>query len=296
MRLSRIKKKLFLDEAYGVAIRSCKSQNSAFYAKYPTFSDWYADPFVCTHEGRSWVFVELMNSYHILGQIAVAPIVGEQIGAFKIIISEPFHMSFPNVFSWGGHWYMVPETYMARELRLYSCRNFPYEWALETVLLRDEELVDSALFPYENGFLILSHDIRNRENSANRVFSLDMRTKTAKEVKPAGNWRKERPGGTFWQENGAWYHALQDCENCYGDYLHICRVHHFSDSEFMEEEVKTIYVNDIEIVPWKHCPEHTHTYNTDGVYEVYDFRYDKVYWDKFFVHQWKEIKKKIGNR
>lgn len=294
MTARRLKKLCYLP-AYAVAIRACGTKEP-FRVKYPRWNEWYADPFVCTDQGKSYVFVERMNSYHLDGEIAAAPIINGEIGDFKVVLHEPFHLSFPNVFLWRNTWYMLPESNMAGELRLYRAPNFPYDWTLDTVMWKERKLVDHALFPQDNGFLVVTHDVTDAKHRRNRMLALDMQKKKVREIFPKGSWCRERPGGTFYQEGGKWRHVIQDCQKAYGDYLHVYEVDAISETVFDEHEIGCLTADNVPFTPDNHRMEHLHTYNRDAHYEVIDLQYDKCYPDKFFIHQTHEVLKRIKGR
>lgn len=290
MNIKRVFKKIGLLPAYAVGIRPYGSAE-AYHVKYPSAFRWYADPFVCHDKDREYVFVELMHSYRLYGQIAVAEVIDGVIGDFCVVLDEPFHMSFPNVFQWHDEWYMLPETNMSGQVRLYRAVSFPAQWKLDTVLLDDVRFVDHALYLYKDGFLMLTHDIKNEQTAYNRIFYLDMNAKKIIPCNVKGDFSNNRPGGTFYSHNGKWYHAIQDCQAAYGDYLHIYEVDAFTDSTFHEKEIGMMMPSNTKFIPDNHAMEHLHTYNHDGRYEVIDLQYMKYYPDKFFIHQVHEVLK-----
>lgn len=290
MGLQKFIEKLCQKYAYAVAIRPA-GLDVPFSIKYATNNAWYADPFVCTYEGKSYVFVELLNSYHLYGEIAVAPISDGVIGEFKVVISENFHMSFPNVFFWRGDWYMLPETNMSRQVRLYRATAFPYRWELSDILMEDVQLVDYALYPAESGFYVVANDIKVEKDAFNRCFYFDVDQKTFTEFLPRGNWCQIRPGGTFYQHNGKWRHAMQDGILAYGDFLHIYEVDEFTREVFNEREICQVKVDDLTYKNGNNKLEHIHTYNRNELYEVVDVQYKRIYPNKFFMHQWHQILK-----
>lgn len=288
MGWKRMVHKLCQQGAYAVGIRPVGREDCPFLIKEPSHGAWYADPFVCSDGKHEYVFVELMPTYGLLGKIAVAAVVDGRIGEFHVVIDEPFHLSFPNVFQYGGQWYMLPETNMSGQVRLYCADEFPYRWRLDTILMENVRLVDHALYPVKDGFLMVSHDIVDEIHGYNRIFFLDMGKKTLEELHPAGTWSNIRLGGTFFQKNGKWYHALQDCKECYGEYLHFFEVDTFSSEKFVEHQVGITRVEDICLSVDTSKYQRIHTYNCDSHYEVIDLFFDKMYVDKFFIHQWKE--------
>lgn len=284
--------KMLRKDAYAIGIRRAGTQEP-FFIKYPTVHEWWADPFVCHNEGKDYCFVEIMSSYRLHGEIAVAPIENGRIGDFRVIISEPFHMSFPNVFKWGNKWYMLPETNHCRQVRLYRAVNFPYEWELDTVLLDDERLVDCALFPVEDGFYVIANDIVEEARAYNRFFHLDMTRKSFAELHLQGDWSDVRPGGSFYRKNGKWHHVLQDGVRAYGDYLHVYEVDEFTEKTFKEHKIASVRVNDLQYKNDNGKLEHIHTFNCNEVYEVIDLQYLKIYPQKMFMHWYHEYLKHI---
>ena len=45
-----------------------------------------------------------------------------------IVLDEPFHLSYPQVFQWQGAWYMTVESAGARRVSLYRATDFPLRW------------------------------------------------------------------------------------------------------------------------------------------------------------------------
>ncbi len=283
-------KKMCIMPAYAVAIRRVGS-GASYRIKYPTNREWWADPFVCSWRGKSYVFVEKMDSYAIHGEIAVAEVIDDRIGDFQTIIKESFHMSFPNVFIWNDEWYMLPETNMSQQVRLYKAEAFPYKWKLECILLADVRLVDHALYPTEKGFFVVSNDITDEKKAFNRCFQFNIDECSFEEFNPRGSWSSGRPGGTFYQEGEKWYHAIQDGIKTYGDYLHFYQVDTFTEELFEERETHQWHVEDVPYANSNGKLNHIHTYNRNIDYEVIDIQYDKVYLNKFVIHQCHEILK-----
>lgn len=91
---------------------------------------WYADPILFVHEGRHWLFTEAFRMADHKGLLAVSEMTPSGPTRPRIILEEPFHLSFPNVFCWRGGVWMLPETGNDHSLRLYRCVEFPYRWEL----------------------------------------------------------------------------------------------------------------------------------------------------------------------
>lgn len=126
-----------------------------------------ADPFLISHEGRVWLFVEDYGYDSGKGEVAVyrleppdggGPARIERVG---VALDEPFHLSFPFLFRWNGELYLCPETQQAHELRVYRCVEFPLRWALASVLMKDVDIVDSMLFERGGRWWLLGNKAPN---------------------------------------------------------------------------------------------------------------------------------------
>lgn len=109
-----------------------------------------ADPFVITREGRDYCFVE---DYHYAtgrGVISVYELKGTEAVFLGEALAEPFHLSFPYLFEYEGTLYMVPESAQHNDIRIYESVNFPLEWKLATIAMRDVSAADSMIFYHQN--------------------------------------------------------------------------------------------------------------------------------------------------
>src|SRR5699024_684613 len=93
--------------------------------KNPT-GHFYADPFIITQSGRTICFVEDYNYDTRLGCISAIEILNKK--RYQIlgpVIEEPYHMSFPYLFTYKNELYMIPETYQKKAIQLFKCIEFP---------------------------------------------------------------------------------------------------------------------------------------------------------------------------
>ena len=107
---------------------------------------WYADPILFSHRGNEYLFMESFDMRTQLGSIACAGFDEEgRLSKPQIIIQEPYHMSFPMVFSWNDNLYMIPETSGNRSLNLYRCEGDIWQWKLVKSFPVEERLVDTVV-------------------------------------------------------------------------------------------------------------------------------------------------------
>ena len=107
---------------------------------------YYADPFIFSHDGASWLFVEAFHCPTNRGHIAAARIdSGLEVGTPLRALDPGCHASFPFVFAHEGAVYMLPETSAARCVDLYVCERMPERWRRVARLLEGVDCADSVL-------------------------------------------------------------------------------------------------------------------------------------------------------
>lgn len=94
-----------------------------------------ADPFII--RANTWfMFFEVMPLHSDEGVIGVATSRnGFEWQYERVVLREPFHLSYPYVFEWQNTYYMIPETLGANAACLYRADEFPTRWSLAAKLL-----------------------------------------------------------------------------------------------------------------------------------------------------------------
>jgi hypothetical protein len=88
-----------------------------------------ADPFMVAVEGVWHMFFEVTNRLSGNGEIALATSPdGKRWRYERVVLREPFHLSYPYVFAWDNGYYMAPEMCAHGESWLYRATNFPSAW------------------------------------------------------------------------------------------------------------------------------------------------------------------------
>jgi hypothetical protein len=127
--------------------------------------EFVADPFLLPRGRRLFLFFEVWRRGTKQGDIAWAE--KTSAGAWRfggVALDEPFHLSYPFVLEHDGEVYMIPESRVRREVRLYVARPFPGRFELRRVLLSGKRYADSCLVPWKGRFyLFTSPDNRTLE-------------------------------------------------------------------------------------------------------------------------------------
>jgi hypothetical protein len=74
----------------------------------------------------------------------------------RVVLEEPFHLSYPQVFAMGGEIWMLPEGGGGRQLVLYRAAAFPDRWERHAVLVDDRELFDTTILEHEGRFWLFA--------------------------------------------------------------------------------------------------------------------------------------------
>lgn len=114
------------------------------------YAKFIADPFIFYDNNQWYMFLEVLNGVNSQGDISLAKSSdGIHWTYDKVVLDEPFHLSYPYVFKYDGSYYMIPESFEKKEVRVYKANNFPYNW-VPTTIIKDRPLVDSSIFRYNN--------------------------------------------------------------------------------------------------------------------------------------------------
>jgi hypothetical protein len=136
-------------ERWGISILSGKWDKSAFWrsneVRNPRGRFW-ADPFLYSHGGRTFCFVEDFVCKTTKAHITALEIEGTKVIERGIALKEPFHLSFPFLFQYKGELFMCPECCESGQIRIYRCTEFPLKWELQSVVMEGVSAVDTMLF------------------------------------------------------------------------------------------------------------------------------------------------------
>ena len=116
-----------------------------------------ADPFLIK-EGKTWnLFFEVYNDETQQGDLALATSKNTWFWNYeKVILDEPFHLSYPYVFKADGEYYLIPESFEANSIRLYKADGFPTKWSFVKVLVHGRDYVDNSIVYYNGKWWLFS--------------------------------------------------------------------------------------------------------------------------------------------
>jgi hypothetical protein len=181
-----------------------------------------ADPFGLWHADRLHLFVEAFDYRDRIGRIDVLTFdrALNPIGR-RIVLTEPWHLSYPYVFRADGGIYMLPEAHRSGRLTLYRADAFPDDWRPVAEIVLDVVPVDATPLFHERRWWLFYSPAAPRGAAMEHLHA-------AFADSPSGPWTphpdnpvrrsrdSSRPGGTPCVIDGRIVLPVQDCSATYG--------------------------------------------------------------------------------
>ena len=198
-----------------------------------------ADPFIIGRGNEFYMFFEVLNAASGAGEIGLAKSPDCTRWSYdKIVLKERFHLSYPLVFSRGGNYYMIPESYQACSIRLYRADNFPYGWRLAAVLKSGSPFLDPTLFRDKGMWWLFAACRGNRE--LRLFYSLTLHAENWKEhpLSPVATGKFARPAGRVLTYSGRIFRFSQDPFPVYGSGVAAHEIIRLDTEAYAEEPVE----------------------------------------------------------
>jgi len=203
-------------------------------------AQFVADPFMVRSEGTWYMFFEVLNRATGQGDIALATSENGLDWRYRrVVLDEPFHLSYPYVFEWDGEHYMIPESFEANAVRLYRAAEFPDRWEYVRDLVRGV-FVDPSICRFNDRWWLFASSIKN--NELRLFFADDL----------AGAWREHpespvvvgdanvaRPGGRVFLLEGRAVRLTQDDDPSYGNGVRAFEIRRLTTFDYEEKEIAT---------------------------------------------------------
>ena len=283
------------EKMYSVAIRKRSDGNDFFWEHEDyVFQEikinckgryWLADPFLFEKDSKVYIFYEAFDLVQRKGKIGYSIIDDKKKSIpVHIVLDEPYHLSFPNVFVYQDNIYMMPETCGDNSIKLFKAKSFPDKWIEDKVIVPDMYACDSVIVQEaENKYLLANEMYHGIEAPGGNYISCWVKNilyklNDALEVVGVGELVSEgdcgiRNAGNFFKKDGKLYRVGQNCPNkIYGRGLVLFEVK--SLDPYIEER---LWIKDCDVFD-NHIQKlqdyeiiGVHTYNFSKHYEVIDF-------------------------
>ncbi|RUM65598.1 MAG: hypothetical protein DSZ05_05780 [Sulfurospirillum sp.] len=242
---------------------------------------FYADPFVWKQENRVVCFLEDYDYTTHLACVTAVELFED--GSYTIlgeVVKEPFHLSFPYLFTYENELYMIPESTASESIRLYKCTAFPMQWEYQYDLMKDVRAADTMLFPYEGRWWMLTNiSTENNYDQAAQLYAFYSDSPLSTEWKPhranpvAFSSAYGRNGGILFTREHIPVRGRQKQKfNIYGAAFSIAKIKELTPEKFCEETLAEI---EPRFFPGIEATHHIHSH---GDITVYDFmRQERVH-------------------
>ena len=204
-----------------------------------------ADPFMIQVDGSWFMFFEVQGGRGRKGSIGLATSSDGLTWHYeRIVLAEPWHLSYPYVFRDGADFFMVPESCEARMVPLYRATNFPYRWERVSTLIDGVEFADVSPFRYQGSWWLFASSGEPRRRADNlHLYYAEHLTGPWQEhpMSPVvrADAQRARPGGRVLVHDGRVYRFAQDCYQSYGLEIRVFEVTRLTWDAYAERELPT---------------------------------------------------------
>lgn len=237
----------------------------------PPHTAFWADPFLLRRGQRTWVLFEELPFATQQGHISAVEIddAGMPISAPRIVLKEPWHLSYPFLWHEDNRVFMLPEAGRSQGLTLYEAVGDGMQWQRRETLLSGVRLADATVAAHAGRLWMFA------TCADDGLATMDDTLHIYWAERIQGPWhahalnpvkidaRSSRPAGSIWVVDGVLHRVAQDCSSTYGGRIECMRVLRLTEDEFEEEPLPGWAAPVARTNPW-------HTFNFLGAMTVVD--------------------------
>ena len=257
---------------------------------------WYADPHLICVGGKTWVFAEAYDRVLRRGVISCCTITDTGATPWKVVLTQPYHLSYPHLLEKNGEIYMIPESYVANEIAVFRAKHFPDQWEKVTVLKQGGEPVDSTVFWFDGKQWLMTMTMAGGEDRL-MLYPLTTEGLSGEGFCAKTSDPNVRPAGHLFRAGDKLIRPAQDCAESYGCALNLCEVTAVTKDCFEETLICKIKPEELQS-DLRYVPQGIHTYNMTEEYEVIDlkgYETDPLFWimrPVWFI--WRRVREVFG--
>jgi hypothetical protein len=195
------------------------------------------------------------------------------------VLRKNYHLSFPSVFEWDNHFFMVPESAENRTIDIYECIQFPEEWKFKLTLMENVTAVDTTLLYFQEKWWLFT-GIAEQEAAVPQfelfLFYSDELFTDHWQPHPmnpiVSDVKKARAAGRIFTRDGKLFRPSQNCSKSYGNGFDINEILVLSKTEYCEKRVRSVSPD------WAQGVLGTHTYAYQNNLTVIDMLTRRFRW------------------
>lgn len=203
-------------------------------------ADFVADPFMLHRDNTWYMFFEVWHSETQLGEIGLATSNDALTWTYdRIVLKEPFHLSYPHVFEWQGGPYMIPETLNAGAVCLYKALDFPYRWSVVTRLI-EGQLADPSLVRFNDRWWLFACSTPYQHDTLRLYFADELTgpwTEHPKSPLIQNDKCRARPAGRILNFDNRLFRFAQECTPHYGSGVRAFEITKLTTDSYAEVEL-----------------------------------------------------------
>ena len=207
-------------------------------------AQFVADPFLIPVDGVWHMFLEVVaeREHGARGMIGHATSRdGFHWEYQRIVLEEPFHLSYPQVVAVGPDVFMIPETQEAGCVRLYRAAPFPHHWEHVQDLLTGPVFLDSTVFQHDGRWWMLTETSPDLQDDTLRLYHAPALTGPWREHPRSpivhGDRRTARPAGSVVSLPGRLVRWAQCAHPPYGSDVRAVEITRLTVDDYLEREI-----------------------------------------------------------
>lgn len=213
------------------SIEKLKAQNDS--------TVFLADPFFVKERDTFYLFFEHKKNKSNADIGLLTSVDGQKYHYRGTVLSQKFHLSYPQVFKYRNDFYMLPETKQSNAVLLYKAHRFPYDWRVCDTLIDNVQLVDPSIYLSDSLNIMVASDYA-KNMYVYEADSLFGKWKLHK--KPIALIGTEsRAGGRFFADKKGLILPVQNFSKGYGYGLSLYRFS-FKDGSYTVEREKPFFL------------------------------------------------------
>jgi hypothetical protein len=213
------------------SIEKLKAQNDS--------TVFLADPFFVKEKDTFYLFFEHQKNKSNGDVGLLTSIDGKKYQYRGTVLTQKFHLSYPQVFKYKNDFYMVPESKRANAVLLYKAHHFPFDWRICDTLVANVALVDPSIYLSDSLNILVATDYEKNMYlyQADSLFG-----KWKLHQKPIALIGTEaRAGGRFFADKKGLVLPVQNCTKGYGYGVSLYRFS-FHDGNYEVKREQPFYL------------------------------------------------------
>jgi hypothetical protein len=231
-----------------------------------------ADPFLFKKNNDNYIFAEEYSYKKKRGVITCFKLIENEFVSLGTVLEESFHLSFPYIFKYENEILMCPETFEKKEIRLYSCLEFPKKWEFKKTLIKNISATDTLIFYKNDIWWMLTNSDQNEID-----YTSELSIFYSKDGPLTDNWishklnpiyvnpLKARNGGLIYDDGNIFRVNQKIGFNQYGKTFAINKILNIDENSYKEEVFSNVKPNFFSNI------HGTHHMNNNEDYTVFDF-------------------------